>query len=100
MIRDPSDGTTKHDGPICKGCGLPFYYDYTPRPSDISGYCENCFERKPSYTGLKAKHGDTWGINPPPDMPAKPSKLMTPDQLRDHYAIYNLAFEPKPEEGT
>ena len=44
MIRGPSDGTEKHKGPICKACGAEFYYDYTPRPNDYSGLCENCFE--------------------------------------------------------
>jgi len=46
MIRDPSDGSVRdHTGPICKGCGLEFYYDFVPRPNDYSGYCENCFEK-------------------------------------------------------
>lgn len=44
MIRDPSDGSVReHSGPICKGCGEEFYYDFVPRPNDLSGYCENCF---------------------------------------------------------
>ena len=49
MIRDPSDGSVReHTGPICKGCGAEFYYDFVPRPNDSSGYCENCFERPKS----------------------------------------------------
>ena len=56
-------------------------------------------KKRPSVSALKARHGDTWGINPPPDMLAKPRvQSMTAGQLKDHYAIYNLAFEPKPRQ--
>ena len=54
-------------------------------------------KKRPSVSALKARHGDTWGINPPPDMPPKLSKLMTAEQLKDHYAKFKLAFEPKEE---
>ena len=57
-------------------------------------------KKRPSVPVLKAKHGETWGINPPPDMPKRQHQAMTPDQLREHYAKHNLAFERKPEEGT
>lgn len=33
-----------HTGPICKGCGYPFYYDFIPERHDGSGYCWACFE--------------------------------------------------------
>jgi len=33
-----------HLGPICKGCGQPFYYDFIPERHDYSGYCWICFE--------------------------------------------------------
>jgi hypothetical protein len=33
----------EHTGPICKGCGQPFYYDYIPERHDGSGYCWICF---------------------------------------------------------
>jgi len=52
--------------------------------------------KRPSVKALKAKHGDSWGINPPPDMPKKiPAQAPTADQLRQHYAKHSLAFKPK-----
>jgi hypothetical protein len=53
-------------------------------------------KKRPSMKVLKARHGDSWGINPPPDMPKKlPAQAPTAEQLRQHYAKHSLAFAPK-----
>ena len=47
------------------------------------------------YAGLKAKHGENWGLRSL-DIPArKPKPAPTADELRAHYATHNLGFEPK-----
>ena len=52
-------------------------------------------KKRPSVKALKAKHGDTWGISPIAAQPKQ--QAPTAEQLRQHYAKHNLAFEPKPE---
>jgi hypothetical protein len=52
------------------------------------------------YSELKAKHGESWGIQPPPDMPKRHVKAPTADELREHYAKFQLGFQPKPDEPT
>jgi hypothetical protein len=42
--------------------------------------------RKATIASLKERYGDTWGINPPPDMPAKPPvKAPTVEELTEFY---------------
>lgn len=56
-------------------------------------------EKPAGYDALKAKHGESWGIKQPENLPRAPFKTMTAKQLAEHYAKHNLAFQPKPE-GT
>lgn len=80
MIRNPSDGTTR-------------------RAENLTG-AQELVPARTEYIALKARHGDNWGINPPPEPPKRQSQTMTAEQLKSHYAKHNLAFQPKPEEGT
>lgn len=42
--------------------------------------------RKATITALKERYGDDWGINPPPDMPAKPTvKAPSVEELTEFY---------------
>jgi hypothetical protein len=42
--------------------------------------------KRPSVDALKAKYGPDWGINPPPDMPAKPPvKAPSVEELTEFY---------------
>lgn len=42
--------------------------------------------KRPSVDALKAKYGPDWGINPPPDMPAKPAyRVLTVEELSAFY---------------
>jgi hypothetical protein len=42
--------------------------------------------RKATIASLKERYGDNWGINPPPDMPAKPAvKAPTVEELTEFY---------------
>lgn len=55
--------------------------------------------KRPSMAELKEKYGENWGINPPPDMPAKPAfKAPTADQLQEHYAKHGIGFTVKKDE--
>lgn len=43
-------------------------------------------QRRATIAALKEKYGDDWGINPPPDMPAKPPvKAPTMEQITEFY---------------
>ena len=42
----PTVKQSEHTGPICIGCGEPFYYDYIPERHDGSGYCWICFDER------------------------------------------------------
>lgn len=57
-------------------------------------------KKRPSVKALKAKHGDNWGISPPPIVASTKPQAPTADQLRAHYAKHNLAFEPKEDRTT
>ena len=51
------------------------------------------------YERLKAKYGENWGIKQEGSEPPRvPFKAPTAEQLSDHYAKHNLAFQPK-EQG-
>ncbi len=47
--------TAAHTGPICKECGIEFYYDFIPERHDGSGYCWICFGERP----LPPSHSET-----------------------------------------
>ena len=79
MIRAPSDGSVR--GKLSK------YNEFNPER-----------EYPGSYGAMKAKHGENWGIKQPER--AAPHKAPTAEQLRQHYAKHNLAFEPKPTPET
>ena len=65
MIRDPSDGSVKREE---RGAEKP------------------TAARRAKIAALKERYGDTWGINPPPDMPAKPKvKAPTVEELSEFY---------------
>jgi hypothetical protein len=50
---------------------------------------------RPSMAQLKAKYGENWGIGEP-EKPIEPkAQAPSADQLRHHYAHYELAFKPK-----
>jgi hypothetical protein len=65
MIRDPSDGSVTRDE---RGAEKP------------------TAARRAKITALKERYGDNWGINPPPDMPAKkPYRVLTAEELSAFY---------------
>ena len=55
--RQPTEKERKdgHTGPICKGCGLPFYYDFIPERHEGYGYCWICFEW-PTFSARLVQH--------------------------------------------
>jgi hypothetical protein len=52
-------------------------------------------ETRPTYADLKARYGENWGIEDPETAKRVTKPAPTIDQLRHHYAHYNLAFKPK-----
>lgn len=57
-------------------------------------------EDRPTYDDLKAKFGDNWGIGAEELQARKATPAPTADQLRHHYAHYNLAFKPKQDDAA
>lgn len=55
---------------------------------------------RPTMAQLKAKYGENWGIGEPEKPIERKSQAPTIDQLRHHYAHYNLAFKPKDEDAA
>jgi hypothetical protein len=52
-------------------------------------------ETRPTYAEMKAKYGENWGIEDTETAKRVTKPAPTIDQLRHHYAHYNLAFKPK-----
>jgi hypothetical protein len=50
---------------------------------------------RPSMAQLKAKYGENWGIGEEETAKRVSTPAPTIEQLRHHYAHYNLAFKPK-----
>lgn len=55
---------------------------------------------RPTMAQLKAKYGENWGIGEPEKRVEAKPQAPTVEQLRHHYAHYNLAFKPKDEDAA
>ncbi len=65
MIRDPSDGSVKTPGP------------------------------NPGMQSKRPTSAENWGLKSLDQPVRKPKPAPTIEELRDHYAKFKLAFEPK-----
>lgn len=54
-------------------------------------------EDRPTYDDLKAKYGENFGLGAAVEEAKQAARVPAPnaDQLRHHYAHYDLAFKPK-----
>lgn len=55
-------------------------------------------EYRPTREELQAKYGPNWGLTSLDEPVRKLRPAPTADELREHYAKHNLAFQPKSEE--
>jgi hypothetical protein len=52
---------------------------------------------EPDVPALKAKHGENWGLKTLDKPERKPKPAPTAEELKAHYAKFDLAFQPKHE---
>ena len=50
---------------------------------------------RPTLAQMKAKYGENWGIGDTEKIAEPKAQAPSVDQLRHHYAHYDLAFKPK-----
>lgn len=55
---------------------------------------------KPTLAQLKERYGANWGLGEPEKPIEIKDQAPTAEQLRHHYAHYNLAFKPKQEDAA
>lgn len=102
--------------------GLPSKKSWLPTVKEVSDACKDAFEsvaeqearlermkaqleerdrvdslKRPSYADLEAKYGKNFGIGQAVEEAKQAARVPAPtaDQLRHHYAHYNLEFVPK-----
>jgi hypothetical protein len=123
LARYPEDIITQVTHPIT---GLPSNgKGWLPTVKEVRDACEQAYEpivqkelrlkrireqiemrermergERPTMAQLKAKYGENWGIGEP-EKPIEPkAQAPSAEQLRHHYAHYNLAFKPKDEDAA
>jgi hypothetical protein len=117
LARFPRDVITSITHPVT---GLPSKKDWLPTVKEVFDACHEIYapilenearlkrikeqvemrereERgeRPSMAQLKAKYGDDWGIGQEEKRAQPEAHAPNLDQLRHHYAHYDLAFKPK-----
>jgi hypothetical protein len=122
LARFPRDVITAITHPVT---GLPSKKDWLPTVKEVYEACNEAFapvaenearlkrikeqvemrERaekgeRPTMAQLKEKYGENWGIGEPEKPIERKSQAPTVEQLRHHYAHYNLAFKPKDEDAA
>jgi hypothetical protein len=63
--------------------------------ADREAYERQRAKPRPTYDDLKGKYGDDWGILAAEAKRKAAEPAPNVDQLRHHYAHYDLAFRPK-----
>jgi hypothetical protein len=122
LARYPEEIITRVSHPVT---GLPSKKGWLPTVKEVRDACEHEFEpireenarlkrmkeqlemrermergERPTMEQLKAKYGENWGIEDPETAKRVTKPAPTIDQLRHHYAHYNLAFKPKGEDAS
>jgi hypothetical protein len=122
LARYPEEIITRVSHPVT---GLPSKKGWLPTVKEVREACEHEFEpireenarlkrmkeqlemrermergERPTMAQLKAKYGENWGIGEPEKPVEHKAQAPTVEQLRHHYARYNLAFKPKDEDAA
>jgi hypothetical protein len=122
LARYPEEVITRVTHPAT---GLPSKKGWLPTVKEVRDACEGEFEsareehfrlkrikeqlemrermekgERPTMAQLKAKYGENWGIGEPEKPVEAKAQAPTIEQLRHHYAHYNLAFKPKDEDAA